>query len=64
MGMDTDGMADSVSQLRGELLKLSGVDIMDESGTAFRSTFDILSDMSDVWTSLSDITQADVCLTI
>lgn len=60
-GESTDGMASSVSELREELLKLTGnkVDIqVDEN--KFKSTYEILKELSAVWDSLSDITQANI----
>lgn len=60
-GESTDGMANSVSELRGELLELTGnrVDIqIDEDN--FKSTYEILKDLSKVWNSLSDVSQANI----
>ena len=57
--LDTDGMADSVSKLREELLALSGVDIMKNDDT-FKSTYDILDELAQKWSDLSDIQQANV----
>ena len=58
-GIETDGMATSVSKLREELIKLSGVDIMlDENN--FKSTYQIIKELSEVWEKLSDVTQANV----
>nr|DAN52289.1 MAG TPA: minor tail protein [Caudoviricetes sp.] len=57
--LDTDGMADSVSKLREELLALSGVDIMKNDNT-FKSTYDILDELAQKWSDLSDIQQANV----
>lgn len=58
-GLDTEGMAESVSKLRDELKLLSGVDIMINDST-FKNTFQILQELSKVWSSLSDITQANI----
>lgn len=60
-GESTDGMADSVSKLRAEILQLTGgkVDIqIDENN--FKSTYQIMKDLSEVWSSLSDISQANI----
>ena len=60
-GESTDGMANSVSELRGELLALTGnrVDIqIDEDN--FKSTYEILKELSKVWDDLSDISQANI----
>lgn len=58
-GLETDGMAESTSRLRDQLLGLTGgkVDIMLDENT-FKSTTDILREMSKVWSSLNDIDSA------
>lgn len=57
LGEDTDGMADSFSDLRDKVLALSGVDILKNNET-FKSTYDILKELSSVWNDLTDINQA------
>jgi TP901 family phage tail tape measure protein len=60
-GESTEGMANSVSELRSELKSLTGVDIMsDAAGKNFKSTYQIMKELSEVWGSLSDVTQANV----
>lgn len=54
-----DGMANSVSELRSELKSLTGVDIMLDSKN-FKSTYQIMKELSQVWSGLSDVTQANV----
>lgn len=60
-GESTEGMASSVSELREELLKLTNgkVDIQLDENT-FKSTYQILKELSEVWDSLTDITQANI----
>ena len=60
-GESTDGMANSVSELREELLSLTGgrVDIMIDNDT-FKSTYQIMKDLSEVWNDLSDISRANI----
>ncbi|MCM1333465.1 MAG: phage tail tape measure protein [Bacteroides sp.] len=58
-GIETDGMAESVSKLREELKSLTGVDIMLDDKN-FKSTYQILSEISEVWSDLSDVTQSNV----
>lgn len=58
-GEDTEGAVESVSKLRAELLALSGVDIMLDDNT-YRSTYDIIVDLSKVWSQLTDIQQASI----
>lgn len=60
-GIEIDGMAESTSKLRKEMKSLTGVDIMaDAAGKEFKSTYQILKEISEVWDNLSDVTQANV----
>lgn len=52
-------MATSVSQLRDELMALSGVDIMVDDDT-FKNSYNILMDIGEVWDSLTDIGRANI----
>jgi hypothetical protein len=56
--LDTEGMATSTAKLQAEIKALSGVDIM-KSRNEFKSTYDILKELSEVWADLSDIQQAN-----
>lgn len=58
-GIEVDGMANSVSELRSELKSLTGVDIMLDSKN-FKSTYQVMKELSQVWGGLSDVTQANV----
>lgn len=60
-GESTDGMASSVSELRDELLALTGgkVDIQIDENT-FKSTYQIIKELSEVWGELTDISQANI----
>lgn len=58
-GLDTEGMAESTSKLREEIMALSGVDIMLDNNT-FKGTYQILDELSEKWSSLSDIQQASI----
>lgn len=60
-GESTDGMANSVSELRSEILALTGnkVDIQIDDDT-FKSTYQILQELSEVWHDLSDVSQANI----
>ena len=60
MGEDTSDMAESSSKLREELLALSGVDILEADGQTFKSTYDILDEISKVYHDLSDLSQANI----
>ena len=60
-GESTDGMANSVSELRKGILSLTNnrVDIQIDEDT-FKSTYQILKELSAVWGDLSDVTQANI----
>lgn len=58
-GLETDGMAESIAKLRQEIMALSGIDIMIDNDT-FKSTYDILDELSNKWKDLTDIQQASV----
>lgn len=61
-GLDTEGMAESTAKLREEIMALSGVDIM-KNENEFKSTYDILDELSVKWSDLTDIQQANnTCL--
>ena len=60
-GVSVDDMASSVSELRSELKSLTGVDIMkDSAGTEFKSTYQILKEISAVWDKITDVSKANV----
>ena len=67
MGESTDGMAESTSKLREKVLALTnvngtgGFDIMSDSEN-FKSTYEIMQGISDVWEDISDVNQAKNCL--
>ena len=56
-GLETDGMVESSSKLRGKIKGLSGVDILTDTG-AYKSTYQILSDIAEVWEDMNDMDQA------
>ena len=58
-GEDTEGMYETTSKLRKEVLGIAGVDLMKDADT-FKSTFQILDELSDRWQSLSDIQKASL----
>ena len=60
-GEATDGMANSVSELRAKLLTLTNnkVDIMLDD-KSFKSTYQIMKELSEVWNELSDIDAANI----
>ena len=58
-GESSEGCANSVSELRSQLKMLTGVDIMKDANT-FKSTFQIIKELSEVWGNLTDTTRANV----
>ena len=58
-GEETEGMAETVSQLREQLLALTGqrVDIQLDENT-YKSSYQILKEMSAVWADMTDMQQA------
>lgn len=66
-GESTDGMAESTSKLREKILALTnvagngGFDIMADADN-FKSTYEIMQGISEVWNDISDVNQAKDCL--
>lgn len=58
-GLETDGMAESTAKLQAEIKALSGVDIMLDKDT-FKSTYQIMDELSEKWQDLTDIQQASI----
>lgn len=58
-GESTEGMAESTAALRKEVMALAGVDIMYDD-TTFKSTYQILDELSTKWSDLTDIQQASL----
>ena len=56
-GVDSEGAITSKSKLQGKVKALSGVDILTESGE-YKSTYEILSQIADVWEDISNMDQA------
>lgn len=54
---ETDGMIESTSKLQDKIKSMTGVDIMSDNDT-FKSTYDILLEIANVWEDISDIDQA------
>lgn len=60
LGETMDSSISTIPKYRAKLLELSGVDILESDGETFRSTYDILDDLSAKWDSLSDTAQAAI----
>ena len=56
-GEETEGAVTSKSKLRTKVKALSGVDILTDTG-AYKSTYEILLEISRVWKDMNDIDQA------
>ena len=69
MGESTDGMAVSTSKLREKILALTnvdgtgGFDILTETGD-FKSTYQIMQGIANVWEDISNVNQAKDCLCV
>ena len=57
MGEDTTGAVETKSKLRSKLKGLTGVDILTNTG-AYKSTYEILLEISKVWDDLTDENRA------
>ncbi len=57
MGETVDDLVKSSSDLRNEIMALSGVDIMLDENT-YKSTYQILNEIAKVWDRLNDVQQA------
>lgn len=60
-GESTEGMASSVSELRQEILDLTGrrVDIQIDENT-FKSTYQIMAELASVWKDINDTSKANI----
>lgn len=56
-GEDTTGVVTSKSKLRSKVKTLSGVDILTDTGS-YKSTYEILLEISRVWKDMGDVDQA------
>ena len=56
-GLDSEGAVTSKSKLQSKVKALSGVDILTATGE-YKSTYEILRDIADVWESMNDMDQA------
>lgn len=58
-GLETEGMATSTAKLQESLKQLAGVDILEDGGTAFKSTFQIMRELAGAWDNISDMNRAN-----
>ncbi len=60
MELDADGAAESVTQLQQKIYAKSGVNIFEKDNETFKSTIQILRELSQVWGTLSDVDKAEI----
>lgn len=63
LGEDTDGLISNTGKLRDTIQELSDVDIMADNGD-FKSTYEIMDDIYDVWNEMHDADRASLLETI
>lgn len=63
MGEEVDSNVANITKMQGQILNLTHgkVNIFDDMGE-FKSTYEIMDGIADVWEDLSTIEQAEVCL--
>ena len=59
LGESTEDMATSTAKLRDKIKGMTGVDIMIDDKT-FKSTYQIIQEISKVWNDLDDISRTSV----
>lgn len=59
-GESVDGMVESTPKLQALLKSLAGVDILQSDGQTFKSTYQILKELSEVWDDLTDVNKASI----
>ena len=58
-GLETEGMATSTAKLQESLKQLAGVDILEDNGATFKSTFQIMRELAGAWDNLGDMAKAN-----
>lgn len=59
LGEDAEEMTITTSELRDKIKSIAGIEIM-ENDTTFKSTYQILKEISEVYDTLTDAQQADI----
>lgn len=59
-GESVEGLVESTPQLQSLLKGIAGVDILQSDGQTFKSTYQILQELSKVWDTLTDVNKATV----
>ena len=65
LGEDTDENVENLSKMQGQIFNLTGghTNIFDSNGE-FKSTYDILNSIAEVWDDISDTNQAELLETV
>ena len=63
MGEEVDDLVSSSSKMREQIMALSGVDILGDDG-AYKSTYQILLEIAEVWDQISDASRAALLETL
>lgn len=58
MGEETDTVVKSTAKLQAEIKAISGVNILENDNATFKSTYQIMDELSAKWSQLSDIQKA------
>lgn len=58
MGEETDTVVKSTAKLQAEIKAISGVNILESDNATFKSTYQIMDELSAKWSQLSDIQKA------
>lgn len=58
LGIDTDGMTDGKKSIVEQMKSMAGIDIM--NGKSYKSTYQILDELHDKWSDLSDAERAAI----
>lgn len=63
LGEPIDENVENISKMQGQILNMTSgrVNIFDSNGD-FKSTYEIMQGIAEVWDSLSSVDQAEVCL--
>ena len=63
MNEETEELDDNLVNIKGDVYELTGgrVSIMEDADT-YKSTYQVLKEISAVWDDLSDKNQAELCL--
>lgn len=61
-GLDAENMVESTAKLRGLVMGIAGVDILEDDAKTFRSTYEIIRDIAKVWNDIDDEVQKSALL--